>query len=1382
MCRAIYPLLMKSIFAKSVFFCAIFTLLITRNSLAGTITVGNVDPGPYGPGSSIAVPITADVGCVTAVTIYNLYLSDASGNFDKQTLIGTFAGFYATYVNGTIPAGTPSGTGYMVRVISVDPSVTSTTSTAFSINGSTGVTASISSQLLITSSPGIFGNCNGADNTPYTFNDQSTAGSTVTAVFFNELSKTTEATLSPTAAGVTFVAKAAQYTIIVKAVNGGIVGTQAFFLINNVVNTSFGVTGNNSICLTGGGSLVYNVDITSANGIQNNFPGLLYTITWGDGKSDIFSICDIQASGGRISHQYTKSSCGNNPNGQNNSFEVDLQASNPYCGSVGTQVTSYAQVVTAPVNRFKAPVAACVNTPVTFGNISDPGQDPKSTQSSCQSLSALYTWMVDGNTVASNLTLTQPLIYTFTTPGTHSIKLHLQNGNNLCTVTDTTQTICIQNPPQPKFILPVTHICLPTIITPVNNSVIDSNCNASNNYVWTVTGPGGVTYAGGTTANSANPQFAFTNSGSYHIQLGITTVSCGTVLAPAQTVIVDSIAFAKLSPDTTLCGSNQMLNFNTSKGVTQTMLKGNALNTPATYNWTISGGNYSFTGGTSDTSKYPQILFTDFTTYTVTVSNTNTCSSPAVAVQHLTFKEAPTVNAGADQTFCANKQAILNGTVTGTAASTVWLGGTGAFTPGRNTLNPTYTPSTAEINAGGVKLTLVAVTSLAFPCDSIKSSVNLLITKPDSITSAKIDTVCSGLPVNYQITATLPNSTFNWVVDAANTSPNATGYATTGNGTTINDVITNNDPINFSKVTYNITAVGGTGCGSNTFVLVVSIAPKQAVAKFTQDVTNGCDTVKVQFTNQSTPVNTLYTWNFGDGSSTSTVANPSHTFLARTDGKDTTYTVTLNLTPRCGSAVPFTSTVLVRPKTPIAYISPKQITGCSPFTLAVDNFSPGTNQSYDYYLYDGSTLVQQITVKDKEEIRFNPIITNSTKQYTLYMVATGFCGTTGESTIIPITISASNITAQMFLQDGLDKGCAPFTATFINNSFGADTYYYTIYDVNNNVVDRRQGGTVPLPYTFGTPGTYYVTITAANSCSTIESTPKIRIDVETVPAPQFVADITTGCKTVTVNFTNQTAGDPNTQATALIYDWDFGDGSPHSLNFTPPPHTYTFKNSPFTVTLTATNAVTNCSAVVSKTALINVTAPPFTAFSEEPDSVITYPNYHFSFIDETTGNPVLWKWNFGDGQTSTSENPGHTYIDTGVYKVSLTTAGQSGCDSTLIKTVRITGVPGQLFFPNAFEPSSATADLRVFMPKGSGIKFWHLQIFNTFSQLIWETTNLDSKGAPVDGWDGTFKGTQAPQGVYIWQASATFINGTQWKGNTIGNSLPKRTGTINLIR
>ncbi len=45
-----------------------------------------------------------------------------------------------------------------------------------------------------------------------------------------------------------------------------------------------------------------------------------------------------------------------------------------------------------------------------------------------------------------------------------------------------------------------------------------------------------------------------------------------------------------------------------------------------------------------------------------------------------------------------------------------------------------------------------------------------------------------------------------------------------------------------------------------------------------------------------------------------------------------------------------------------------------------------------------------------------------------------------------------------------------------------------------------------------------------------------------------------------------------------------------------------------------------------------------------------------SFTDESTGNPTSWLWDFGDGTTSTEQNPQHVYVDLGFYDVSLTVA------------------------------------------------------------------------------------------------------------------------------
>ncbi len=51
------------------------------------------------------------------------------------------------------------------------------------------------------------------------------------------------------------------------------------------------------------------------------------------------------------------------------------------------------------------------------------------------------------------------------------------------------------------------------------------------------------------------------------------------------------------------------------------------------------------------------------------------------------------------------------------------------------------------------------------------------------------------------------------------------------------------------------------------------------------------------------------------------------------------------------------------------------------------------------------------------------------------------------------------------------------------------------------------------------------------------------------------------------------------------------------------------------------------------------------------------------FMDQSSGAPTAWYWDFGDGQTSTSQHPSHVYTYPGAYSVSLTVTGASGSDT-----------------------------------------------------------------------------------------------------------------------
>src|SRR5699024_8590744 len=101
----------------------------------------------------------------------------------------------------------------------------------------------------------------------------------------------------------------------------------------------------------------------------------------------------------------------------------------------------------------------------------------------------------------------------------------------------------------------------------------------------------------------------------------------------------------------------------------------------------------------------------------------------------LIFNESPTVNAGQDQTICPESSITLNGSINGgDVSSYTWLGGSGTFSPYRNSLNAVYTPGDDEIPAGSVQLKLSVNSSSPAPCNLVEDEMILSINPVNRIT------------------------------------------------------------------------------------------------------------------------------------------------------------------------------------------------------------------------------------------------------------------------------------------------------------------------------------------------------------------------------------------------------------------------------------------------------------------------------------------------------------------------------------------------------------------------------------------------------------------------------------------------------------------------
>jgi PKD repeat protein len=112
-----------------------------------------------------------------------------------------------------------------------------------------------------------------------------------------------------------------------------------------------------------------------------------------------------------------------------------------------------------------------------------------------------------------------------------------------------------------------------------------------------------------------------------------------------------------------------------------------------------------------------------------------------------------------------------------------------------------------------------------------------------------------------------------------------------------------------------------------------------------------------------------------------------------------------------------------------------------------------------------------------------------------------------------------------------------------------------------------------------------------------------------------------------------------------------------------------------TVVLTlAANAAYTVGSPGSATVTIadNDQPPPLTAdFTASP--LLGIVPLVVQFTDRSTGNPVSWEWDFGDGSPhSSAQNPSHIYILPGTYTVTLTVRNSAGATSSKSATIRAT--------------------------------------------------------------------------------------------------------------
>ncbi len=461
-----------------------------------------------------------------------------------------------------------------------------------------------------------------------------------------------------------------------------------------------------------------------------------------------------------------------------------------------------------------------------------------------------------------------------------------------------------------------------------------------------------------------------------------------------------------------------------------------------------------------------------------------------------------------------------------------------------------------------------------------------------------------------------------------------------GNGITSNSFTASNDfPLSASAYNVVLTLIDTLGCQSSRLKSFFSNPPLPVVT-YPHSVCK--DTVEFA---HDFPENYTYLWDFGD-STTSTEAFPSHFYTHAGE-----FNVTLQYTDPDGCSNTFNLPVPVTVYFPVARIeSVGPVSGCAPFTANFTNLSTGANNgAYGWYLWQW----QDGTYDHDWSTTGSNVFQNPGVYYVTLKAMNYHAGGCESIDVIDIPITVYGANADFdFTQT---SNCLPLNVQFTDLSQDAVSW---LWDFGNGDTSTLSNPFISV--TSEPADSISLTITTSHGC--IDSTTKAGI---TLFSPQIEASFTGNCNPLPVNFTASQDG-------IVSWQWDFGDGTTGSGPT--PSHLYT-SNGNFTARAIITS-LENCIDTVFLQVPISVTGP-IAAFNS-PTPASCAPSI-VEFFDQSV-EAVTWLWDFGDGSSSTVQNPVKLYSAPGQYDVSLIITASNGCSDTLLYVDYVTVLgPGTQF-------------------------------------------------------------------------------------------------------
>ncbi len=683
------------------------------------------------------------------------------------------------------------------------------------------------------------------------------------------------------------------------------------------------------------------------------------------------------------------------------------------------------------------------------------------------------------------------------------------------------------------------------------------------------------------------------------------------------------------------------------------------------------------------------------------------------------FNSYPFINAGIDDTICANTTIDLNGLVGGGSVTGNWSGtGFGSFSNPTSDLLNTYIPNALDTIISPIQLILTSTG----PCPVIRDTMTLVV-EPAPIVNASADqTLC----VNNSIVELNGN-----VAGGATTGV----WSSLGTGDFVPDSVTLNAEyipspadIAFGSVQLVLTSTNFGSCVVETDTMEVTFTVAATVDA-------GTDTI---FVCKNDPLVTLSGSVSGVTSTGKWTSSGTGVFAPDNLTLNATYNpspadllagsiwLTLQSTSN-GNCVPeFDSLIVVFTDSPIVDAGTNTLTCTNDAAIELNGSISGATTTGSWsggagtYSTDNTDLNATYTPTAGE-------ISAGTLFLTLTSTNNGGCLAVNDNVQI-------NFIAPPFANFNFTEECLYDATVFTDFSLPG---YGTINNWEWNFGDGGNSSSQNNTHNYSAAGTYDVQliVTSDAGCS---DTVVQQVEAFEVPVADFSFSSSCPNNQIIVDFT-----DESTSVNDPINFWYYDFGGQGTSAVENPTQLFTANGDYSIVHIVGT--VNGCYDTTVQQ--LNVPSLPNAGFSYNTDNGLNIGAV-FNFISTAT-NTTGYLWEFGNSQTSNDQNPSSTYFSNGTYTITQYAYGSLGCVDSTSQTITINTVTTEInaLIPNAISPNG---DNKNDIWKLEFIQLLYsdasVSIFNQWGQQIFESVGYDIP------WDGSYQnsGELVPDGTYYY--------------------------------